>query len=215
MQLLFCPEDMHSQKVLIALYEKLAQFDSQAVDIHDPSDMRFLAQIDPFASVPLLQLKPNTVVAQATIIIEFLDEELQQGSQLIPHEPNLAREVRYLDSIIQQHLYEPLLELKRQHQLKLPQQNRSTIQQCEHAINSCLSVLENRFEANYWSVADGFSLADCTLIPALSLACSVYPFSHMHQLNRYWQQVKFRGSYQLLQQQLNDMKGFENPFIAS
>ncbi|GLP95388.1 glutathione S-transferase family protein [Paraferrimonas sedimenticola] len=214
MELLFCPECIDSQKVLLGLYEKLAQFRARQLDSQDPIDMAQVAQINPFGELPILRTDDEQTLVHSTIIIEFLDEEFQQGTQLIPHDPRLAREVRLLDRQIHEQLHLPLLSLQNEQRKPLPRQDRDLIRNSQSKIETALEQLELRLETNHWVVGDAFSLADCTLIPTLSLASSVYPFSTRHQLNRYWQQVKFRGSYQLLQQQLKDMKGFKNPFIA-
>src|SRR2546425_13276323 len=99
MRLYVYPPSMFSQKVLMACYEKRLDFIQENVNLFDKEAYAKFAPLSPWGRVPLLIADDDTVVAESSIIIEYLDNEFASGTQLIPKDKKDALVIRYFDRI--------------------------------------------------------------------------------------------------------------------
>ena len=72
MKLYYYPLSTYSQKVLIALYEKQLEFESELVFLFDPEAATSYKEIYPLGKIPLL-VNEEDMVPESSIIVEYLD----------------------------------------------------------------------------------------------------------------------------------------------
>jgi len=70
MELFYHPLSRYSQKVLIALYEKQANFYPRIIDLRDPLSRKEFHQRYPQARIPLLKAQNEQLIPESSIIIE-------------------------------------------------------------------------------------------------------------------------------------------------
>ena len=74
MKLYYAPASSYSQRVLIALYEKNANFIPVEVNLFDAQARDCYLQINPFGKIPTLETDRGQVLFEACVIIEYLDQ---------------------------------------------------------------------------------------------------------------------------------------------
>lgn len=196
MEFFYHPLSRYSQKVLLALYEKQANFYPRITDLRDPLPKKTFQHLYHPTKLPLLKTRDGTLIPESSIIIEYLDRHFPHNTQLLPQETSRNLEVRLFDRIIDNYINNPLYQLEK---LKHSDENKDfKIKQIEKQILCQFQRLNSQLNHNYWVCGDSFTLADCALIP-----CLKYGFQHLNLLDfdelvRYWQQAQLRGAWILV-----------------
>jgi glutathione S-transferase len=168
MQLYYHPRSPYSHKVMIALAEKRVAF--EAVSIR-PDDDR-LAKLTPIRKVPLLVLDDGWKIPESTIIIEYLDTHFTTGTPLISEDRDLARQTRFHDRLSDLYVKEPLMDLLFK---------RGDAEAAHARIETLLAGFDDHLAKRSWIMGEGFTMADCSLIPGLRYARELHPFDrHKH-----------------------------------
>jgi glutathione S-transferase len=94
------PFSSYCQKATVAFYEKGLPFQIRMLE--DEGAMAELKAAWPFGQFPILK-QGDRVFAEASIIIERL-EQIAPESPLIPADPDLALEVRFMDRVFDNHV---------------------------------------------------------------------------------------------------------------
>ncbi|MGL5046206.1 MAG: glutathione S-transferase family protein [Shewanella sp.] len=200
MELFYHPLSRYSQKVLIALYEKQANFYPRIIDLRDPLSRKQFHQIYPQASVPLLKTQDEQLIPESSIIIEYLDRFFKNSTQLLPLAPQHNLQVRLFDRLIDNEINNPLFTLEKLKQID--NSNEFEIKKLERQLFVQFQRLDTQLTQHHWVCGDSFTLADCALIP-----CLRYSFQHLNLLDldevvRYWQQAQLRGAWTLVQEEI-------------
>lgn len=181
MQLYYHPRSPYSHKVLIALAEKRVAFEPMIVK---PTDEAF-AKLTAIKKVPLLVVDDGWKVPESTIIIEYLEGHFSSGTQLIPEDRDRARQTRFHDRIADLYLTEPVLSLV----------FKQGDADAAHArIESMLVGYDEQLSKRAWVMGDGFTMADCSLIPTLRYARDVHPFERHKNVVAYFARALERPS---------------------
>lgn len=213
MELFYHPLSRYSQKVLIALYEKQANFYPRITDLRDPLARKAFLQFYPPCKLPLLKTQEGQLLPESSIIIEYLDRHFQNGTELLPAEAERNLAVRLFDRLIDCDINNPLFQLEK---LKYAPEGREfEIKQLEKQMFAQFQRLDSHLRQNHWVCGDSFTLADCALIPCLS-----YSFAHLNLLDldelvRYWQQAQLRGAWMLVLEEVLLAELEENTGIRS
>ena len=144
-----------------------------------------LARLTPLGKVPLLVLDDGWKIPESTIIVEYLDTRVATGTRLIPDDRDLARQTRFHDRLADLYVTEPVVALHFQ-------------RGDQAAAHARLDTLFTGFDANLakrtWIMGDAFTLADCSLIPALRYATQLHPFDKWRHLSAYFARASERPS---------------------
>lgn len=200
MELYYHPLSRYSQKVLIALYEKQANFYPRITNLRDPLARKAFQQFYAPAKLPLLKTQDGQLIPESSIIIEYLDYHFNHSTQLLPKEAQRNLQVRLCDRQFDNDISNPLFELE-----KLSQQveeNEFKIKQLTSQLLAQFQRLDAHLEQQYWACGDSFTLADCALIPCLNYAFKQLPLLDFSELGRYWQQAQLRGAWMLVQEEV-------------
>ncbi|MGS0681689.1 glutathione S-transferase family protein [Shewanella sp. 125m-7] len=191
MDLYYHPLARQSQKTLIALYEKQASFYPHIIDLTDAFNRRRFMNLTPSGRLPTLQLKSGELFSDASIIIEYLDNYISSGTQLIPIDKMQALHVRLYDRLSDNRLERSIEQWL---QARETSHDQIHTKHLEKAVLTILEEFDKRLASNHWVCGDSFTLADCAFIPCLkSLESKLQLLDYQH-IGRYWIQAKLRGS---------------------
>jgi glutathione S-transferase len=96
-------------KALVALYENDTPFDPLIVDLGDASSRDKFAKVWPPAKFPVLRDNArDRTVAEATVVIEYLDAFHPGATRFIPNDPDLAWQGRMWDRVFDHYVHEPM-----------------------------------------------------------------------------------------------------------
>lgn len=157
MQLYYHPRSPYSHKVMIALAEKRAAYEPVLTRPDDPQ----FAKLTPLRKLPLLVLADGWKIPESTIIVEYLDAHVATGTRLIPDDPDLARQTRFHDRVADLYLTEPVIALLF---------GRGDAAAHRARLDQMLTGHEAHLAQRTWMMGDAFTLADCSLVPALRYA---------------------------------------------
>jgi glutathione S-transferase len=163
-------------KVLIALRENGAPFDTRLVDLGDAKARAAFAALWPTAKIPLLE-DDGQVVPETSIMIEHLDRRHPGMVRLLPDDAQAQLQVRLWDRIFDLYVSEPMQRFIAQQLRPEAERDDRTISSALTDLDAAYALIEDRMGDGAWAVGDGFTMADCAAAPALFYAAIVRPFS--------------------------------------
>lgn len=179
-------------KVLVALYEHGTPFARRTIDLADAADRAALSALWPPCRFPVLQ-DADRVVAESSIIVEYLDRRHPGPRPLVPRDPDAALEVRLWDRVLDGHVMTPMQGIV----LDRLRDARADLSAARAAIATAYVMLDARLARSPWLAGDDFTLADCAAAPALFYAVTVAPFPpHLARLAAYLDRLVERPSVQ-------------------
>ncbi|WP_299802868.1 glutathione S-transferase family protein [uncultured Shewanella sp.] len=191
MDLYYHPLARQSQKTLIALYEKQASFSPHIIDLSNAFSRRSFQQVSDACKLPLLHVRTKEFFNDASIIIEYLDNYISSGTQLIPIDKTQALYVRLYDRLSDNQLDR---EIEAWLEAVNTSSNQIYIKRLERAMLTSMEYFDRRLANNHWVCGESFSLADCAFIPCLITLESRLQLLDYEHIGRYWIQAKLRGS---------------------
>ncbi|BAJ00112.1 glutathione S-transferase family protein [Shewanella violacea] len=205
MELFYHPLSRYSQKVLIALYEKQANFYPRIIELSDPFSRKEFCQVYPPGKVPLLKTRSGDLIPESSIIIEYIDHEFSTGTRLLPREHKIALDTRLQDRLIDNDFSNILFELEHQ-KIESKEKNQIRIKHLENNITRFLQYLNTQLEDKHWLCGDSLTLADCALFPCLYCAQDHFKLFEFDNLDRYWHQAQLRGAFQQVKEEVELVK---------
>lgn len=178
------PFSSYCQKVLTALYEKGLPFDVRMLE--DAGAMDDLRAVWPFGQFPVLKVD-GQAFAESSIIIERLDQ-ISPGTPLIPADPALALQVRFMDRVFDNHVQTQQQRVV--YNALRPEADRDAHVDAEARAKLIVAYgwLDAVLAERTWAAGEGFTLADCSAAPALLYAHWTQPipeaFEHLWAYRR-------------------------------
>jgi glutathione S-transferase len=163
------PFSSYCQKALIALYENGTPFTFRMLDQADPATFAEFEALWPLKRFPLL-LDDGRPVAEATIIIEHLDQRHPGPVRLIPGDPAAALEVRFIDRFFDNYVQTPMQKIVGDSLRDPAERDARGVADARALLETAYGWLERRMAGREWAVGGAFSLADCAAAPALFYA---------------------------------------------
>jgi glutathione S-transferase len=184
------PFSSYTWKPLIALYEADQPFTFRNIagDEYPENEAAFLAHW-PVGKFPLL-VDDGVPIMESSIIIEHV------APTMIPDDRELAREVRMLDRIFDNHVMTPVQAMVAEHlPFITPTPDEGRMARARAALDKIYPWLDHRSDERRWAAGDRFSLADCSGAPALFYADWVHPIPEkLASLNAYRSRALARPS---------------------
>lgn len=194
MKLYYHPLSSYAQKVLIALYEKGIEFESEIVNLMDPDSRDAYREIYPLGKVPCLQQEDGHMIPESSIIVEYIDPMAEPT--LIKGDADETRRIRFKDRMFDLYLTEAVGTLLFQSMKPESEQDPERIQKAEFNIGVMYGFMENEFGNQPYANGDEFLMSDCAAAPGLFYAEQVAPFSDYENISAYWERLKSRPSVQ-------------------
>jgi glutathione S-transferase len=168
-------------KVLIALYENDTPFEPILVDLGDEKSRAEFAKLWPPAKFPVLvDSVGDRVIPESSIIIEYLAQHHPGKSQLLPRDPDQARETRLRDRFYDSYVHEQMQKIVLDRLRPAGKKDEIGVAQAKEALRLAYSMVEKDMATKTWAMGDSFSMADCSASPALYYANRVLPFGDAH-----------------------------------
>lgn len=188
--LYYHPLASYCWKALIALYENGTDFEKRFVDLADATHRADLTALWSLCKFPVLR-DAERVVAESSIIVEYLDRHRPGPRRLVPLDADVALEVRLWDRVFDHYVQTPLQEIVFD---RLRSAN-GDLGRAHATLATAYELAEKQLASSRWIVGDEFSLADCAAAPALFYAVTLHPFpADCSRLSAYFERLVERPS---------------------
>lgn len=194
MKLYYYPLSPYCQKVLIALYEKAVPHTPVFLYPGDPEQRAQLKTLTPLCKVPLVVLDNGWKLPESTTIIEYLDTHTG-GPRLIPEDPDLARQTRFHDRLGDLYITESFGTILRDG-------DASRVATARERLDTILTGLNTHLANRPWVMGESFTLADCSVIPALLQHRDAHPLAKFEHVTAYLARASERPSVARVRREL-------------
>ncbi len=197
------PFASYCHKVLVALYDSGTPFEAVLVDLGNEASRDAFLKLNPTGKMPALQDGARgQVLTESSIIIEYLTHYYPGPVPLIPSDPELAREARFLDRFYDLYVGDPMQKIVGDRLRPDGQGDAFGVQQAHASLRSAYAMIESRLGDKTWELGDRFSIAECSAAPALYYANLVEPFgSAFPKVSAYLKRLSERPSYARVQRE--------------
>jgi len=181
LKLYFHPLASFCWKALIALYENDTPFEPHIVDLADATSRADFIRVWPIAKFPVLRddAKDRTI-PESSIIIEYLAQHYPGRTQLVPADPDLARQTRFRDRFYDLYVHAPMQKIVTDKLRPAGNNDPHGVEQARTLLQTSLGMIDRDMAARTWAMGEAFSMADCAAAPALFYANKVMPFACTH-----------------------------------
>jgi glutathione S-transferase len=163
------PFSSYTQKVLIALYENGTPFEFRSLGADGPQNAAEWLRRWPLRKFPLLVDGERNVV-ETSIIIEYLQLMHPGPVRLLPADPNVALDVRFLDRFFDLHVMDAVQHAVNGALSGDPVKRKDGLALAMTKLDLAYAWLEGQLEGRPWAAGPDFSMADCAAAPALFYA---------------------------------------------
>jgi glutathione S-transferase len=197
LKLYFHPLASFCWKALIAFYENGTPFSPILVDLGDPTSRAAFRAVWPIAKMPVLRDEGrDRTVAEATVVIEYLDLHYQGATRFVPDDADGAWQARMWDRVFDHYVHEPMQKIVTDRLRPAGANDRHGVELARAQLRESYDMLERDLQARPWAMGDAFGLADCAAAPALFYANTVEPFGEAHpMLEAYLRRLIARPSF--------------------
>lgn len=193
----FHPLSSYCQKALIALYETGVAFEPLVVDLGSEASRSDLLKIWPMGKFPVLHDSAgDRTVPESSIIIEYLAQHYPGRTELVPADPDLARQTRMRDRFYDQYVMTPMQKVVTDRLRPDGQHDSYGVDQARDALQTAYGMIEQDMATMAWAMGEAFTMADCAAAPALFYANLVAPLAGAHPTTAaYLDRLMQRPSY--------------------
>lgn len=190
------PECPFCWKVRLGLAETGHEFESLAVDPATPVGREILARHSPQGTVPVMT-DGDVTLWESSIMVEYIND-LTADDRLLPAEaPERARArttQKYSDSIVGPSLRKVVFEKRGKPESEW---DADRIREGTEGWRGCMAHLESLLDMREFFAGDGYSVAECALVPRFGLAerYGVGVSAEFPNLARWFAAMKARPSY--------------------
>ena len=167
------------------------------VDLGDPASRADFLKLWPIGKFPVLRDESkDRTLPESTVIIEYLAQHYPGASELLPADPDLARQTRFRDRFYDLYVNVPMQKVVTD-KMRPPGRNDSHgVEAARQQLATALDMIEKDIAGKTWAMGDTFSMVDCAAAPPLFYANMLKPFgdSHPHTA-AYLRRLMERPSY--------------------
>ena len=183
-------------KALIALYENDTAFQPVIVDLGDAASRNAFTAIWPMAKMPVLvDGVRGDIVAESTIVIDYLDAFHPGATRFVPDDPDTAWKARMWDRLFDNYVQEPMQKIVLDNLRPQGSSDPFGVEQAKTQLRDFYGFADRELAGRRWAAGDAFSLADCSAAPALFYANTALPFeTGQTSLRAYFDRLMARPS---------------------
>jgi len=191
------PLSSFCQKALIALYEHGVSFQPKLVDLRNPEERAALCALWPIGKFPVLEDRGRgAVVAESSIVIEYLDQHYRGAAPLIPAEPAQALRVRHFDRVFDLYVHLPMQKIVGDRLRPEGARDPHGVDEARRTLDTAYGLIDRELARHAWVLGEHYSLADCSASPALGYADMAHPIGKDYpHTRRYLERLRQRPSY--------------------
>jgi glutathione S-transferase len=165
-------------KVLIALYENAVPFRAVTIDLGDPGSAAELLAHWPVGKIPVLHDGDrDQVVAETTIIIEYLQQHHAGSLPMLPDDPDALLDARLWDRFFDLYVSQPMQKIVTDRIRPEGGNDPFGVAEARRTLDTAYAMIEQRMAGRRWACGEAFSIADCAAAPGLFFAAIVHPFA--------------------------------------
>ena len=163
------------------------------VDLQDQAEREAFLKLWPIGKFPVLRDEArDRMVPELSIIVEYLDRHYPGPVQLIPDDPDRARQTRCATAISICYLHMPMQKIVGDRMRPADKNDPFGVEQARAQMRAVLAMMEADLGPD-WMMGKAFSLADCATAPALFYAAKLMPLSG--KVSAYLERLKARPSF--------------------
>ncbi|MGB0956006.1 MAG: glutathione S-transferase family protein [Panacagrimonas sp.] len=196
MKMYYHPLSTYSQKAIIACHEKGAVFESNIVDLFNSESAAEYKKIYPLGKIPVLFATDDHMIPESSIIVEYVDQKFDHGPRLIPQDPELGRQTRFIDRVTDFYFNNNVASVMFESWKPEAERDKQMVEKAQAQIAAMYGYMEQGLEGKTWMMGDDFTLADCASAPPLFYAQQVAPFANKPNISAYFQRLMDRSSFQ-------------------
>lgn len=194
--LYFHPLSSFCWKVLAALYENDTPFTPNQLTPGDEAERAALLKLWPIGKFPVLEDKArNEVVAESSIIIEYLGSHYPGRTRFIPQEPDRALLTRLRDRFYDLYVHLPAQRIVGDRLRPAGKKDPHGVTEARAQLRKSYAIIERQMADGGWAMGDDFSLADCAAMPSLYYGNRLEPCSGFKNVSAYLDRLKARPSF--------------------
>ncbi|SCW72268.1 glutathione S-transferase [Sphingobium faniae] len=176
MILYYHPLSSYCWKVLIPLYENATPFTPRLLSQEDAEAAAEWMALWPIGRFPVLRdERRGQTVAEASIIIEYLDRHAPGPFRAIPADADAALEARLMDRLFDNYVMGPMQAIVADRLRPEAARDPHGVAQSRQMLTKAYALLEERMAGRTWAAGEDVSLADCAAAPSLFYADKVEP----------------------------------------
>jgi glutathione S-transferase len=175
--LYFHPLSSYCQKALIAFYENDIPYEPHVLDLMNPAVRAEYAKIWPIGKMPVLRDAARAkTVAEASVVIEYLQAFYPGRVRLVPDDPGQALRVRQNDRFYDLYVNDPVGKIVIDRLRPAGKHDELGVEQARERLATAYGMIEGELATQTWAAGNEFSMADCAAAPALYYANLLVPF---------------------------------------
>jgi len=197
LKLYYHPLSSFCHKALIALYEHGADFEPVLVNLGDEESSAEMRALWPIGKFPVLRDEERGhTVAEASVIVEYLDLHHAGETTMLPADPDLAWQARMWDRFYDLYVNVQLQKIVGDRLRPAESRDPFGVEQAEAMIRKCYGMIEREMEGRQWAIGDAYGIVDCAASPALFYASFAVPIPEdAPNLTGYLDRLVARPSY--------------------
>jgi len=189
----FHPLSSFCWKALIALYENDTPFTPHILHLQDAEVRAKFAKISPMGKMPALA-DGDKAAWEASVVIEYLDQNHPGKTRFIPADLREALEVRRMDRVLDLYIHEQMQKIVGDRLRPEDKRDSFGVAEARTRIERGYDYLESALPASGWACGPAFTLADCAAAPALFYANVLVPIGNRARVAAYFQRLTQRPS---------------------
>lgn len=194
--LYFHPLSSFCWKVLAALYENDTPFTPNQLTPRDEAARAALLKLWPIGKFPVLEDKARKeVVAESSIIIEYLGSHYPGRTRFIPPEPDRALLTRLRDRFYDLYAHLPAQRIVGDRLRPADKKDPHGVAEARAQLRKSYAIIERQMTDGGWAMGDDFGLADCAAMPSLYYGNRLEPCSAFRNVGAYLDRLKARPSF--------------------
>lgn len=185
-------------KVLIGLYENGTGFEPSLVDFSNPGSAAAHIERWPVGKIPVLHDSAgNRVVAETSIMIEYLQQHYAGPVRLIPDDPDQQLDVRLWDRFFDLYVSVPMQKIVGDRIRPEGASDPHGVAEAHATLETAYDMIEGQLNGRNWITGENFTMADCSALPALFFGFIVHPIGENRPQSRaYFERLMARPSVQ-------------------
>jgi glutathione S-transferase len=197
LKLYYHPLSSYCHKALIALYENTVPFEPVFLNLGDEKASDLLRSLWPITKFPVLRDETRQqTIAEATVIIEYLDAYAPGATRFVPRDVDGAWQARMWDRFFDLYLHEQMQKIVGDCLRPAGENDPFGVKQAKARIEQAYGIIDKEMAGKTWWLGDNYSLVDCAASPSLFYANTAMPFDpSLRNLWGYFERLMMRPSY--------------------